>query len=109
VDCRSCLEALNRFHGKPPALRGLSSQLKQMKKDKLVLRLITFGLLRRLLVDHFGSHAVAGLPNLVPSQAIVSRNKLTNRRSAQRLSLCFAPDGSFQKLEPKVIKVGDGI
>ena len=51
----------------------------------------TFGLLRRLLVDHFGSHAVAGLPNLVPSQAIVSRSKLTNRRSSQRLSQCVAP------------------
>jgi hypothetical protein len=37
VDCRSHLEALNRLHGKPPALLGLSSQLKQMKKDKLVL------------------------------------------------------------------------
>jgi len=59
VDCRSCLKALSRFNGKPPAIRGLSSQLTQMKKDKLVLRLITFGLLRRLLVDHFGSHAVA--------------------------------------------------
>jgi hypothetical protein len=23
VDFRSCLEALSRFHGKPPALRGL--------------------------------------------------------------------------------------
>lgn len=39
-------------------------------------------LLRRLLVDQFGSHAVAGFPNLVPSQAIVSRSKLTNRRSS---------------------------
>jgi hypothetical protein len=52
-----------------------------MKKDKLVLRPITFGLLRRLFVDHFGSHAVAGLSNLVPSQAIVSRSKLRNRGS----------------------------
>jgi hypothetical protein len=91
VDCHSRLEALNRFNGKPPALRGLFSQLKQVKKDKLVLRLIAFGLLRRLLVDHFGSHTVAGLPNLVPSQAIVSRSKLTNRRSSQRLSQCVAP------------------
>ena len=82
MDCHSRFEALNSFHGKPPALQGLSSQLKQMKKDKLVLRLITFGLLRRLLVDHFGSHAEAGLPNLVPSQAIVSRSKLAHRRSS---------------------------
>jgi hypothetical protein len=50
VDCRSHLEALNLLHGKPPALLGLSSQLKQMKKDKLVLCLIMFGLLRCLLV-----------------------------------------------------------
>jgi len=35
VDCHSRLEALTRFHGKPPALRGLSSQLKRMKKDKV--------------------------------------------------------------------------
>ena len=91
MDCHSRLEALNRFLGKPLALRGLSSQLKQMKKDKLVLRLKAFGLLRRLLVDHFGSHVVAGLPNLLPSQAIVSRSKLTNRRSSQRLSQCVAP------------------
>ena len=81
MDCRSCFEALTCFTGKPPALRGLSSQLKQMKKDTLVLRLIAVGLLRRLLVGHFGSHAVAGLPNLLPSQAIVSRSTLTNRRS----------------------------
>jgi len=58
-----------------------TNQLKQMKKDKLVLRLITFGLLRRLFVDQFGSHAVAGLSTLVPSQAIVSRSTLTNRGS----------------------------
>jgi hypothetical protein len=51
VDCHSHLEALNRFHGKPPDLRGLSSQLKQMKKEKLVLRLITFGILRLLLMS----------------------------------------------------------
>ncbi len=82
MDCRSRLEALSCFTGKPPALRGLPSQLKQIKKDRLVLRLITFGLLRRLLVDHFGSHAVAGLPNLVPSQPIVSRSTLTNRKSS---------------------------
>ena len=67
MDFHSRLEALNRFNGKPPALRGLFSQLKQVKKDKLVLRLIALGLLRRLLVDHFGSHTEAGLPNLVPS------------------------------------------
>ena len=81
MDCRSCLEALNLLQGKPPALRGLSSQLKLMKKDTLVLHLIAFGLLRRLRVDHFGSHAVAGLPNLLPSQAIISRSELSNRKS----------------------------
>ena len=70
MDRRSRPEALNRFYGTLPVLRGLSSQLKQMKKDKLVLRLKAFGLLRRLLVDHFGSHVVAGLPNLLPSQAM---------------------------------------
>jgi hypothetical protein len=36
-------EALSRFTGKPPALRGLPSQLKQMKKTSLVLRLMTLG------------------------------------------------------------------
>ena len=91
MDLRSRLEALSCFNGKPQAFRGLFSQLKQMKKDKLVLRLKAFGLLRRLLVDHFGSHVVAGLPNRLPSQAIVSRSQLTNRRSSQRLSQCVAP------------------
>jgi hypothetical protein len=59
VDRRSCLEALSRFQGKPSVLRGLPSLLKQMKKDKLALRLMAFELLRRLLVGHFGSHTVA--------------------------------------------------
>ena len=59
MDRRSRPEALSRFTGRPPALRGLSSLLKQMKKDKLALRLMAFELLRRLLVGHFGSHTVA--------------------------------------------------
>jgi len=37
--------------------------------------------LRWLRFGHFGSHAVAELPNIVHSQVIVSRSKLTNRRS----------------------------
>jgi hypothetical protein len=70
VDRRSRPEALNASMELLRSSEGLSSQLKQMKKDKLVLRLKAFGLLRHLLVDHFGSHTVAGRPNLVLSQAM---------------------------------------
>ena len=55
------IEALSGFTGKPPALRGLPSQLNQMKKDKLGAASYDVGLLPHFLVGHFGSHVVAGL------------------------------------------------
>ena len=42
-----------------------------------------------LVVAHIGSHVVAGIPNLLSSQAIIKSSEPTNRRSLHLLGLCL--------------------